>query len=49
MRGKTMHPSDKVYALAVAVKLAEDHGQPSNVVSDLKQLHADAIRELRGE
>ena len=44
-----MHPSDKVYALDRAVKLAEQNGEPRAVVEDLKSLHAAAIREQRGE
>ena len=42
-----MHPNDKLYALDRAVKLAEEHGEPWNVVEDLKQLRDEAQREAR--
>lgn len=42
-----MHPSDKLYALEVAVRLAEQSGESSSVISDLKELLADARREAR--
>jgi len=42
-----MHPNDKLYALDRAVKLAEEHGEPRNVVEDLKQLRDEAQREAR--
>ena len=43
-----MHPNDKLYALDRAVKLAEEHGEPANVIADLRQLRDEAQREARG-
>lgn len=43
----TMHPNDKLYALDRAVQLAEEHGEPRNVVEDLRQLREEAQREAR--
>lgn len=42
-----IHPNDKVYALERALRLAEQHGEAANVVSDLRELLADAQREAR--
>jgi hypothetical protein len=40
-----MHPNDRLYALDRAVELAEKHGEPRNVVEDLKQIRDEAKRE----
>lgn len=40
-----IHPNDRVYALSRAVSLAEQAGEPRNVVEDLRQLHEEAKRE----
>lgn len=42
-----IHPNDKVYALERALRLAEQHNESANVVSDLRELLADAQREAR--
>jgi hypothetical protein len=43
----TLHPNDRLYALDVAVKLAEKHSGDRKVVEDLKVLRDEAQREAR--
>lgn len=45
----SIHPSDRIYALEVAVRLAEQTKEASNVISDLKVMLDEARREARGE
>lgn len=40
-----MHPNDKLYALERALILAEQHGEPRNVIEDLRELRDEAKRE----
>lgn len=42
-----MHPNDRLYALDVAVKLAEKHCDDRKVIEDLRQLRDQAQREAR--
>ena len=43
-----MHVNDKLYALDVAVKLAEKHSDDRKVIDDLRELRDEAQREARG-
>lgn len=40
-----MHPNDRLYALDRAVALSEEHGEPRNVVEDLREIRDEAKRE----
>ncbi|WP_185750043.1 hypothetical protein [Stenotrophomonas sp. 278] len=43
----SVHPNDRIYALEVAVRLAQDHHVEVKVLLDLRELLDQARREQR--
>lgn len=44
----SIHPNDRIYALEVALRLAQDHHVELKVQLDLRELLDEARREARG-
>lgn len=43
----SLHPSDTLYALGRAIVACTATGEPSNVISDLRQLREEVQRHVR--
>ncbi|WP_367346496.1 hypothetical protein [Stenotrophomonas bentonitica] len=44
----SIHPNDRIYALEVALRLAQEHHAELKVQLDLRELLDEARREARG-
>lgn len=42
-----IHPNDRIYALEVAVRLAQDHHAEVKVLLDLREMLAEARKDVR--